>query len=150
MTALENKATTDNNMIESHHPHAPTSSRAAQIKSFVWHLLQMILAMQAGMTLYMLFADRLAPAGYKAATVAYPLFDFWMMMIAMTVPMILLMWYHKYDWRYCIGMTLAMLAPVALLTVLTQVDLMSICALHCNGQTAMVLGMAAFMLYRRH
>jgi hypothetical protein len=143
MNALENVTT-----IESHH-HVLPASRAAKIRSFVWHLLQMVVAMQAGMALYMLFVDQLAPAAYKAAMVAYPLLDFWMMMLAMTLPMIGLMLYHKYDLRYCIGMTIAMLAPVGLLTVLTQVDLMSICGLHCNGQTAMVLGMAIYMFFRR-
>lgn len=143
MSALENTTT-----LASHHKHVPPPSRAAKIRSFVWHLFQMILAMQVGMALYMFFADQLAPASYRAT--AYPLFDFWMMMLAMTVPMLLLMWYHQYDWRYCLGMMIAMLAPVGLLTVLTQVDLMSICGLHCNGQTAMVLGMMAFMLWRRH
>ena len=136
-------------IVESHHQHASPSSGWAKIRSFVWHLLQMILAMQLGMALYMLFADQLAPANYRAAAAAYPLFDFWIMMLAMTVPMIALMWYHKYDWRYCIGMTIAMLAPVGLLTLLTQVDLMSICGLHCNGQTVMVLGMAIYMFFRR-
>lgn len=143
MNALENATT-----IESHH-HVPPSSPAAKIRSFIWHLLQMVVAMQVGMGLYMLFANQLAPSGYKEAMVAYPLLDFWMMMLAMTLPMIGLMWYHKYDLRYCIGMTIAMLAPVGLLTVLTQVDLMSICGLHCNGQTAMVLGMAIYMFFRR-
>ncbi len=145
MSALENTTT-----VASHHQNAPSISRAAKIRSFVWHLFQMILAMQVGMALYMFFAGQLAPVSYRTVAAAYPLFDFWMMMVAMTVPMILLMWYHQYDWRYCIGMTIAMLAPVGLLTVLTQVDLMSICGLHCNGQTAMVLGMVAFMLWRRH
>lgn len=145
MNALENTTT-----MESHQHHAATPSRAAKIKSFVWHLFQMIVAMQVGMMLYMLFLNQLAPASYRAATVAYPLLDFWMMMMAMTVPMIVLMRYHKYDWRYCIGMTIAMLAPVVLLTALTQFDVISICSLHCNGQTVMVLGMAFYMYYRRH
>ncbi len=144
MSALEHTT-----IVESHPHHVPPVNRTARIRSFVWHLLQMILAMQVGMWLYMLFADQLVPANYRAAVAAYPLFDFWMMMLAMTLPMLLLMWYHKYNWRYCLGMTVAMLVPVGLLTVLTQLDLMSICSLHCNGQTAMVMGMAIFMFFRR-
>ncbi len=144
-TRLESTTT-----VETGHHHDPSASLSKKVVFWVWHLLQMVIAMQVGMALYMFFADHLATASYRAAAAANPLFDFWMMMLSMTVPMLLLMWYHKYDWRYCIGMTIAMLAPVGLLTVLTQVDLMSICGLHCNGQTVMVLGMVSFMLWRRH
>ena len=56
--------------IESHHHDAPTSSRVARIRSFVWHLLQMILAMQLGMALYMLFTDQLAPASYRTIPIS--------------------------------------------------------------------------------
>ena len=135
--------------VETGHHHDPSTSLSQKIIFWVWHLLQMVIAMQVGMALYMVFADHLAPASYRAAAAANPLFDFWMMMAAMTVPMLLLMWYHKYNWRYCLGMTLAMLAPVAFLTLLTQADLLSLCGLHCNGQTAMLLGMAIFMFFRR-
>src|SRR5512147_923034 len=111
-------------MESQHSHHNPQPNRAAKIKSFIWHLFQMIVAMEIGMTLYHgVFVNQLAPASYKFATIAYPLFDYWMMMIAMTLPMILVMRYHKHDWRYCGGMALAVLAPVALLSGLKQFDL---------------------------
>src|SRR5512139_3906569 len=125
--------------MESRHSHHPSqSNRAAKIKSFIWHLFQMIVAMEIGMMFYHgVFVNQLAPISYKFATIAYPLFDYWMMMTAMTLPMIGLMRYHKYDWRYCIGMASAMLAPVALLTALRQIDLISIEALKVAGSITM-------------
>ena len=132
-----------------HNHHPPGAGRVAKIKSFAWHLFQMIVAMEIGMTLYHgVFVNLLAPASYKTLTVAYPLFDYWMMMIAMTLPMIGLMRYHKYGWRYCIGMTIAMLAPVVLLTVLVWVGLISFMTLKITGSIAMTLGMAIYMLFR--
>ena len=138
------------NQTESEHSHHPSGgSRVATIKSFAWHLFQMIVAMEIGMTLYHgVFVNLLAPASYKTVTVAYPLFDYWMMMIAMSLPMIGLMRYHKYGWRYCNGMTMAMLAPVILLTALVWVGLISLTTLKITGSIAMTLGMAIYMLFR--
>ena len=137
--------------VRSQHRHHPTqSNRAAKIKSFIWHLFQMVIAMEIGMMLYHgVFVNQLAPISYKFVTIAYPLFDYWMMMIAMTLPMIGLMRYHKYDWWYCVGMTTAMLAPVALLTALLWVGLISMMALKILGNIAMYLGMVIYMLVRR-
>ena len=135
--------------VRSQHRHHPTqSNRAAKIKSFIWHLFQMIIAMEIGMLLYhKIFVNQLAPISYKFVTIAYPLFDYWMMMIAMTLPMIGLMRYHKYDWRYCIGMTTAMLAPVVLLTALLWAGLISMTALKFLGSITMYLGMVTYMLF---
>ncbi len=51
---------------ESHHSHHhPQSNRAAKIKSFIWHLFQMIVAMEIGMALYHgVFVSQLAPMSY--------------------------------------------------------------------------------------
>ena len=134
--------------IESQHSHHRSrSNRATKIKSFIWHLFQMIVAMEIGMTLYHGgFVNQLAPMSYKFATIAYPLFDYWMMMIAMILPMICLMRFHKYDWRYCTGMTVAMLAPVAALTILMWIDLISLMTLRVAGSITMNLGMVIYML----
>src|SRR5574342_1349206 len=128
--------------------HHPQSNRTAKIKSFLWHLFQMIIAMEIGMTLYHgAFVNQCAPISYKFATVAYPLFDYWMMMVSMILPMICLMRYHRYDWRYCIGMTIAMLAPVALFTMLMWIGLISMMTLRIAGNITMNLGMVIYMLF---
>ncbi len=143
---MENSAVHQMESRHSHHP--PQSNLLAKKKPFIWHLFQMIIAMEIGMLLYHgVFVNQLAPISYKFVTIAYPLFDYWMMMIAMTLPMIGLMRYHKYDWRYCIGMAAAMLAPVALLTALLWVGLISMMALRILGSIAMYLGMVFYMLF---
>ncbi len=135
--------------IESQHSHHyPQLSRAAKIKFFIWHLFQMVAAMEIGMMLYHgAFVNHLAPISYKFTTIAYPLFDYWMMMISMILPMICLMLYHRYDWRYCIGMTIAMLTPVALFTVLMWMGLISMITLRIAGNITMILGMVIYMLF---
>jgi len=134
--------------LESQHSHHhPQSNRAAKIKSFILHIFQMIIAMEIGMMLYhMVFFNLPAPESYKTFILANPLFDYWMMMLAMTLPMIVLMRYHKYDWRYCIGMTIAMLAPVALFTMLMWIGLISMMTLRIAGNITMNLGMVIYML----
>lgn len=134
-------------MESQHSHHYPQSNRVAKIKSFIWHLFQMIVAMEIGMMLYHgTFVNQLAPMSSKFATIAYPLFDYWMM-ISMVLPMICLMRYHRYDWRYCIGMTITMLAPVVLLTMLMWIGLISMMTLRIAGSITMNLGMVIYMLF---
>ena len=137
-------------MESQHSHHYLQSNRAAKIKFFIWHLFQMIVAMEIGMVLYHgVFVNQLAGTSYKLFTITHPLFDYWMMMIAMILPMIALMRYHKYDRRYCIGMTTAMLAPVALFTMLLWGGLISIMVLRILGSITMNLGMVIYMLVRQ-
>ena len=143
---MENSAVHQMESRHSHHP--PQSNLLAKIKPFIWHLFQMIVAMEIGMALYHgAFVNQLAPMSYKFAIIAYPLFDYWMMMISMILPMICLMRYHRYDWRICIGMTIAMLAPVALLTMLMWIGLISMMTLRIAGNITMNLGMVIYMLF---
>jgi hypothetical protein len=118
---------------------------------FLWHLLQMILAMEAGMAIYhLLLHTVLAGTAYAALTDASPLFGYWMMVASMALPMIALMRaYHKSSWRSCNEMTIAMLVPPAALTVLVICDLIPIQTLQALGDPLMILAMAADMLYRR-
>lgn len=116
---------------------------------FLWHLLQMVLAMAAGMMIYhLLLGTVLAGTGYAALTKEYQLFGYWMMVVSMTLGMIALMRYHRSTWRYCLEMTIAMLAPLAALTVLVLCYLFPIHTLYGVGDPVMILAMAAYMLYR--
>ncbi len=123
----------------------------AKVGYFLWHLVQMVLAMEVGMMVYhILLWPLLARTGYAALTNAYPLFGYWMMVLSMALGMLALMLYHRSTWRYCLEMTLAMLAPVAALTVLVLCYLFPIHTLYGVGDPVMILAMAAFMLYRPH
>ena len=104
--------------VDSHDQH-PTAGIAVKVGRFLWHLVQMVLAMEAGMMVYhLLLWPVLAPTGYGALTSAYPLFGYWMMLVSMVLGMIALMRFHRSNWRYILEMTIAMLAPLAVLTVL--------------------------------
>jgi hypothetical protein len=124
---------------------------AAGVGRFLWHLLQMVLAMEAGMAIYHHFLHTmLAGTGYAALTNTYPLFGYWMMVVSMTIPMIALMrYYHKSSWRSCNEMTIAMVTPAAALTLLVLYGLISLHTLQALGDPLMILAMAADMLYRR-
>jgi putative intracellular protease/amidase len=124
---------------------------AASVGRFVWHLLQMVLAMEAGMAIYhLLLHTALAGTAFAALVGARPLLDYWLMVASMTIPMIALMRYlHKSTWRACAEMTLVMLVPPAVLTMLTQSDLIAVGTLQALGDPLMILAMAADMLYRR-
>jgi hypothetical protein len=126
-------------------------SLIAKVGRFLWHLAQMVLVMEVGMMVYhMLLWPLLAPTGYTTLIKAYPLFSYWMMVVAMTLPMVALMRFHKSTWRHCAEMTLAMLAPLAALTVLVLCSLCPIHILYGVGDPVMILAMAAYMLYRHH
>jgi hypothetical protein len=124
---------------------------AVSVGRFLWHFLQMVIAMEVGMMVYhMLLWPLLSGTGYGALTQAYPLFGYWMMVASMTLPMIVLMRFHRSSWRYCGEMTIAMLAPLAALTVMVLCYLLPIHTLYGVGDPLMFLAMAAYMLYRPH
>ena len=126
-------------------------SVAGSVGCFLWHLLQMVLAMEAGMALYhLLLSTVLIGTGYAALTKEYRLFGYWMMVVAMALSMLAFMrYYHKSNWRSCGAMTFAMLSPLAALTVLVLCELIPLQILHALGDPLMILAMAAYMLYRR-
>src|SRR5512136_2509279 len=122
-----------------HHHHPPTS-RAGKVKAFVWHLFQMAAAMELGMLLYMLLRRWFAPPDYVAWQAEYPLMEYWIMVVFMTIPMVALMRYHRYAWRDCAGMTAAMIAPLVVLSVPVQLNWWTIRTLHWASDVAMLLG----------
>ena len=124
---------------------------AAKVGQFLWHLVQMILVMEAGMMVYhLLIVPVLNPTGYGALTRAYPLFGYWMMLVSMVLGMIAMMLFHRSNWRYILEMTIAMLAPLAPLTVLVLLNVFPIHTLYGVGDPVMILAMTAFMLFRPH
>lgn len=139
----------DNAATVTAHDHRQPSTRT-KVVSFLSHLIQMIVAMEAGMAVYhLLLGTLLAQTGYAALTKAYPLFGYWMMVVSMTLPMIGLMRFQRSSWRHCLEMTAAMVAPSAALTLLVLVGSISFGLLSGAGDPAMYLAMAAYMLYRR-
>jgi hypothetical protein len=125
---------------------------AAKVGQFLWHLVQMILVMEAGMMVYMrLIWPLLAHTAYATLTDRYPLFGYWMMVVSMAMPMIALMsLYHRSSWGYTLGMTFTMIAPPAALTVLVLCTLIPDHILYAIGDPMMFVAMAAYLLFRPH
>lgn len=133
----------------------PTTERlrrvAASVGGFLWHFLQMVLAMEVGMIVYHKLAwPLLAQTLYADWTDAYPLVGYWMMVAFMALGMLALMFYHRSSARYCFEMTGAMLAPIVALTVLVLCSLIPSHVLYGIGDPVMFVAMAAFMLYGPH
>ena len=124
-------------------------STTRSVGRFLWHFLQMALAMELGMIIYhKLIYPLIAPMGFDALTDAYPLLGFWMMVISMALGMIVLMRYHKSTWRYCMEMTGAMFVPLVALTALVLFELCPAHILYGFGDPLMFLAMAACMIIR--
>ncbi|HEX8990168.1 MAG TPA: hypothetical protein VF784_00690 [Anaerolineales bacterium] len=123
---------------------------AKQAGGFLWHFTQMVLAMEAGMMIYhKLIMPPLMGTGFGRLLRAYPLFGYWMMVLSMVLPMLALMViYHRSTWQYCLGMTGAMVAPLAALTVLVLCSLCPMHILYGIGDPLMFAAMAVFMLVR--
>jgi hypothetical protein len=130
-------------------------SAFAKIGNIVRHLLQMILAMAAGMAVFIgLFNLLLTSNGYLALQTGQPLLWFVLMSVFMTVPMVAWMRYQGHSWRQCTEMTVAMLAPPAIVTALVQFGVtvypfIAAGTLSHSTHITMLLGMVAFVLYRR-
>ena len=119
----------------------------ANVGRFLWHFLQMAVAMEAGMMIYhKLIYPLIAPIGYDALTDKYPLLGYWMMLVSMAVGMIVLMRFHKSTWHYCMEMTGAMFIPLVALTALVWFELCPAHILYSFGDPLMFLAMAAFMI----
>ena len=124
---------------------------AASVGRFLWHFVQMVVAMEVGMMVYHhLLWPLLAQTPYAVLTDAYPLIGYWMMVVSMALGMLVLMRFHRSTWRYCGEMTVAMIAPIAALTLLVLCSLIPSHILYVGGDPVMFLAMAAYMLYRPH
>ncbi len=127
----------------------PHRTTRAKVGGFLWHLLQMVLAMEAGMMVYHLLLGTLfAGSGFAILTKENRLFGYWMMVVPMALAMLAFMRFRRYDWRHCSEMTLAMLAPLAGLTVLVLCYVFPVQTLRSFGDPLMILAMAAYMLVR--
>ncbi len=122
---------------------------AKHVKHSLWLLLQMALAMQAGMFLYhYLLHTVLAGTGYATMMHHRPLLDYWVTAVSMVIPMVILMRvYHKSSWRACGEMTAVMLVPVAVLKVLVLGEVVPFQTFLKVDDPLMIVAMAAYLLF---
>ena len=124
---------------------------AAKVGRFSLHLLEMLLAMMAGMPILSMLrnlipASSSVAAAFKSGTISYSI----TMTVFMTVPMVAWMIVRGHGWRHSAEMAFAMSVPVAMAICLrllgvggSQLWLVGV------SHLGMLLGMLIAMLYRR-
>lgn len=124
---------------------------ASKVGRFILHLLEMLLAMMAGMVALSLLGD-LIPAysslyfAFRSGTNLYEL----AMVVFMTVPMVAWMILRGHGRLHSAEMAFAMFTPVAVIIVLRKMGAdASLPWLADIGHMASFVGMIAAMLYRR-
>lgn len=113
---------------------ASLAARALNVARFVLHYGEMVLAMFAGMLIYMPLESLVPPA---LRGIGMALFMAW--------PMVVWMRIRGHGWRHGFEMSLAMLVPWAVLLAGSKV----IPVLANAADWAMYVGMLAYMLVRR-
>lgn len=114
---------------------------------FLWHFVQMVLAMMVGMGVYHLLTGK--------ALAAHPVLNFAGMELSMVPPMVALMRYHRHSWQRSLEMAAVMLVGPAVFIACVQFGLhtyipgLSRKTLFALADITMYLGMLGVMLYRR-
>lgn len=127
------------------------SKGTLKVGRFVWHLLEMVLAMQVGGLLFLVLirvipeSSSFAPA-LARGTLSRPIVSG----ILMTLPMVAWMIFRGHGWRHSLEMAAAMLAPIAAILAMrilgADAYLPWLAKLSCPS---MYPAMLAAMLYRR-
>jgi hypothetical protein len=117
---------------------------------FTRHLLEMLIAMFAGMGLFYVALMLLGePPGYDA----HPLVEYGLMGPFMAAPMVAWMRYRRHSWRDGGEMTAAMLVSMLAMVLPVQLGVaisgLSEGSLMTLSHVAMIGGMIALMIYRR-
>jgi hypothetical protein len=114
--------------------------------SFARHLLEMVLAMIAGMAVLGMAIWALGePPGY-----ANPLVEYGLMGVFMAAPMVAWMRHRGHSWSDGLEMTVAMLAPMFAVVLPIELGVVGLTghALMMLSHVAMIGGMVALMIYR--
>jgi len=129
-----------------------TRSLPWQVGRFFLHLLEMLLAMFAGMGLFhLVFGLIPESSNYAEALKRGTTLHTIVMNAFMVVPMIAWMILRGHGWRHSMEMVVAMLAPIAMVSLLCGLGVDEYLPWLAEASApAMFLGMIAAMLYRRN
>ncbi len=126
-------------------------STASQVGRFSLHFLEMVVAMMVGMPVLFLVrnlipASSSLAAAFKSGTISYSI----TMTVFMTLPMVAWMILRGHGWRHSVEMAIAMVAPIAVTTVLSLLGAAAYLPWLGNASHfGMFFGMLIVMLYRR-
>lgn len=131
------------------HPSLASAAPRTDLRQWTSHLAQMVVAMYAGMALYMRFAPALmGPGDVRYAG----------MVLSMLVPMVALMRFQHHSWRTTNEMAAGMAAPIVVCVALVRLGVcplvpfltwLTAANVYAVAHHAMLLGMIAVMIYRR-
>jgi hypothetical protein len=126
------------------------SAAAAGMGYFLFHFVEMAVAMMLGMMVFVPIRLALSAQGYTALLDASSIdFQAWMA-VFMVAPMTAWMRVRGCRWRHCAEMSAAMLLPIAGVFALRGAGLLVTLPWLSNSEhTAMLVGMLVLMLYRR-
>jgi hypothetical protein len=135
---------------------APHKQRATMRRAgrFLWHLIEMVLAMLVGMAAFGAIRALLNPTGFAGVLREHLDVRYLAMAAFMAVPMVLLMRYRGHGWARTGEMVGAMVLPAAAACLLWRFGLgavvpaLSSKALGTSSHVAMYAGMLLAMLYR--
>jgi hypothetical protein len=120
---------------------------ARKVGHFLWQLVQMVVALIAGMVVYMVLVGPLLGPTFM---VAHPLLNYLGMFAFMTAPLVVLMRYHGYDWRLTTEMAGVVFGiPTVLVGLSVFVPVLSGEVLGQTAHIAMLVDLVAWMLYHR-
>ncbi len=124
---------------------------AAKVGRFILRLLEMLVAMMAGMPAFFMLRNQIpASSIYTAAFIRGTNLYGLAMAVFMTVPMVAWMIVRGHGWRHSAEMGFAMFAPVAVVIVLRLLGADAYLPwLSKASHLGMFLGMMIAMLYRR-
>ena len=131
-------------------PDHPLRKAVSKTGRFLLHLLEMLIAMQAGMMLFHLMLGLLRLFSISRAFESGTILHAVTMTVFMTIPMVAWMIFRGHGWRHGVEMVIAMIAPVALIGLLCQLGVDEYIPWLAGWSTPlMFLGMILAMLYRR-
>jgi hypothetical protein len=122
---------------------------AKHVARSLWLLLQMVLVMHGGMTLYHLpLHTILAESSYAMLIHHNPLLYYRTTVLSMVIPMVIFMrLYHKSTWRACIEMTAVMIIPLAVLRLFVLGEVVPLETFLRLDDPLMILAMATYLIY---
>ncbi len=143
MTTLTNKTVEQ----ASNHPLREVASKTGR---FLLHLLEMLIAMGAGMGIFHLLIGLIRPYTYSTMVRSGTTLHAILMAMFMTIPMVAWMIVRGHGWRHSIEMAIAMLGPMAAVGLLCQLGADTYLPWLAEASCpAMFIGMIVAMLYRK-
>lgn len=136
---------------QAYFPHNTRLFRNPKARRFLLHFLELQIPMMLGALICYVVVRLISSSSsfstfYSPGTYLFAIGDF----LFLTVPVVIWLIFRNYSWQYSLEMSVAMIAPVAVILALGQLTAYDFLTwLLTSGYPLMCLGMLIYMLYRR-